>query len=622
MSPLPELKEPERETRLFLSRIWISVVAMCLGMLVIVLRLAQLQLVNHEHYTTLSQENRLKVVPIPPTRGLIYSRDGVLLADNRPSFSLEVVPEGIKNLDEQVAALRKLVRISDDEIDRFHDELKQKRRFDTVPVKAGLTEEEVAVFSVNRHRYPGFSIAGHLTRYYPLGEQTAHLVGYVGRISEDELKSIDPGNYAATTHIGKDGVEKSWEGVLHGQVGYQHVEVNAQGRVLRVVERKPPVSGSDLYLSLDTSLQKIAIEALGEEKGAIVAIEPSTGGVLAFVSNPSYDPNEFVNGISRALYASLRDAPARPLYNRALQGQYPPGSTIKPLMALAGLDYGLRTPGDHVFCPGWFALPGDDHHYRCWLKWGHGTVDLKRSIAESCDVYYYTLAKDLGIDRMSAFLGKFGLGRATGIDLPGEPNGLLPSREWKRRTRKLPWFPGETLINGIGQGFMLASPLQLAHVASIVANRGMVIVPHVVGQIEDPVSHSASQASIYEREKVQVRSPQYWNDIIEGMVEVVHGKTGTARRSGEGAPYRFAGKTGTAQLFGIAQDKTVKNEDVQKALRDHALFISFAPVGDPQIAVAIIVENGGSGSGTAAPIARKLFDHYLGAKGPNGDSSG
>jgi penicillin-binding protein 2 len=480
-----------------------------------------------------------------------------------------------------------------------------------VAVKTGLDEAEVALFSVNRHRFPGFSIAARLSRHYPRSDELAHVIGYVGRISEEELSGLDPVAYRGSTHIGKVGVEKARESVLHGRVGYQRVEVNAQGRVLRVVERTPPMPGNDVYLSLDIALQSLAIEALQGNNGAVVAIEPATGEILAFVSKPSFDPNQFVNGISRVRSSALRASKERPLFNRALQAQYPPGSTVKPMVALAGLDAGVRDPDDRTWCPGWFSLDGDDHRYRDWLKRGHGHVGLVDSLAQSCDVYYYSLAHELGITRIHKMLSQFGFGRPTGIDLPGETGGLLPSVEWKRNARNLPWYPGETLITGIGQGFMLASPLQLAYATATVANRGARLVPHVVAQIEDPMAQLASETGFHERAAMTVKNAEYWDDIIGGMVEVVHGVRGTARRSGAGANYRFAGKTGTAQLFTIAQDEVANNEETPKHLRDHALFIAFAPIDNPQIAVAVVVENGGSGSGTAAPIARKILDYFL-----------
>jgi penicillin-binding protein 2 len=586
--------------------------AIMIGLILMVLaRLAYLQILEHRHFTTLSQDNRLKVVPIPPTRGLIYSRDGQVLAENRPSFSLEMVPERVRDFAATLPIVSQLVDLDEDELARIDEARRRVRGFDAIVIKTGLSEDEVARFSVNRHRYPGFTIVARLARYYPFGEQLAHVIGYVGRINETELKAIDTAAYRGTTHIGKIGVEKAREEILRGKVGYQQVEVNAQGRVLRVVTDSPPVPGHDVYLTLDLGLQKMATEALTDNNGAIVALDPSTGEVLAFVSQPSFDPNLFVNGISKDSYSALRNSSDRPLFNRALQAQYPPGSTIKPMVALAGLESGVRHSNDHTWCPGWYSLDRDNHRYRDWLKTGHGQVNLMRSLAESCDVYYYALARELGIARIHSMLSEFGLGKATGIDLPGETAGLLPSAEWNRKARNLPWYPGETLIAGIGQGFMLTSPLQLAYAVSTIANRGRRMVPHVVGQIEDPVARVASEIGIYERPAVAITNAQYWDDVINGMLEVVHGTRGTARRSGAGAFYRYAGKTGTAQLFGIAQDTVIKNHETPKRLRDHALFIAFAPEKNPEIAVAIIVENGGSGSGTAAPIARQILDYYL-----------
>ncbi|MSQ68515.1 MAG: penicillin-binding protein 2 [Gammaproteobacteria bacterium] len=611
------LREPSREAQLFARRIVIAALGMVVLIALLLSRLVYLQLVHHDHFTTLAQENRLKVLPIAPTRGLIYSSDGVLLADNRASFSLEVVPEKAGDLSAALAQLQAYVSVGPELLARLKSELRQRRRFDSIAVKDNLTAQEVAVFSANRHSFPGFGIAGRLARYYPLGAQTVSAVGYVGRISEEELKRIDISNYSGTMHIGKEGVERFYEAQLHGEVGYQQVEVNAQGRILRVVESQAPVPGRNLYLSIDTRLQDAALKTLNGLTGAIVAIEPATGSVLAFVSNPAFDPNDFVNGISAALYKTLRDAPERPMFNRALLGLYPPGSTIKPVMAAGALEYGLRERGTPTWCPGWLQLPGVTHKYRCWQKSGHGTVDLLRSIAESCDVYYYSLARDMGIDRMHNLLSEFGMGRTTGIDLPGELAGLVPSREWKRRARKLPWFPGETLINGIGQGFMLTTPLQLAQVAAILANRGRVLEPHLVREFENPQNGRRSAFTPVERPAVSITKPEAWVAVVEGMHEVVQGARGTARATALGATYQYAGKTGTAQLFTIAQDKRIKVQDITQRLRDHALFISFAPLERPELALGIIVENGESGSHTAAPIARTLFDVYFATRRPS-----
>ena len=611
MKSLPTLKDANFERRMFQRRVWWAVGFMGVLLSVLIVRLAYLQILNHEHFTTLSRENRLKIVPIAPPRGTIFSRDGTALAENRSSFSLAVIPENAINLDAAVLELGTLLNLSGEQLESFSKRLNRARRFENVTLKSDLNPEELAIFSVNRFRFPGFRIEAGVARHYPLADSTVHVIGYVGRISETDLNVIDQTNYSATTHIGKSGVEKAREGILHGRVGYQRVEVNAQGRILRIVERTPPVAGKDIYLTLDVDLQVEAINALDGRRGAIVAIDPATGGILAFVSQPSFDPNEFVNGVSRSLYRAWSTSTGRPLFNRALQGQYPPGSTIKPFVALAGLQHGVRTPDQKTWCRGWYSLPGDDHRYRDWLKRGHGEVDLKHSIARSCDVYYYTLAHDLGVRRLHETLAMIGFGSITGVDIPGEAAGLLPSPEWKRRTRNLPWYPGETVIAGIGQGFMLATPLQMAYVTSIIANRGEVSIPHFVAQIEDPIDNSSVSLAIYHRPHIELISETYWDNVIDGMIEVVNGPTGTARRSGNGAVVRFAGKTGTTQVFGIAQDQEGDNDELPEHLKDHALFIAYAPLDVPEIAIAVIVENGGSGSRTAAPIVRRLIDHYF-----------
>ncbi len=596
---------------MFQHRVGLATAGMGILILILLARLAYLQILSHEYFTTLSLENRLKIVPIVPPRGLIFSRNGQTLAENRPSFSLTVVPENADDVPAALTELSQLLGLSQGELAAFSKQLGRARRFEIVTLKGDMNPEELAIFSVNRHRFPGFRVEAGVARHYPHGENMAHVIGYVSRISEADLETIDETNYSATTHIGKSGVERARESVLHGRVGYQRVEVNAQGRILRVVERTPPIAGKDIYLTIDAGLQAEAVEALNRRKGAVVVIDPASGGVLAFVSEPSFDPNAFVNGISRALYKRWSTSTARPLFNRALQGQYPPGSTIKPLVAMAGLEHGVRTPDNSTWCPGWFSLPGDDHRYRDWRKEGHGHIAMKHSIARSCDVYFYTLAHDLGIRRLHEVLSKFGFGAITGVDIPGEATGLLPSPEWKQRARNQPWYPGETVIAGIGQGFMLATPLQLAYVTAIIANRGEVSIPHFVAQIEDPMDNTSMYPQVYHRPRVDLSNEQHWDTIIDGMVDVVHGPRGTARRIGNDAPVRFAGKTGTSQVFGVAQDEDPDNDDLPEHLKDHALFIAYAPLEVPEIAIAIIVENGGSGSRTAAPIARRLIDHYF-----------
>ncbi|MGE0384201.1 MAG: penicillin-binding protein 2 [Gammaproteobacteria bacterium] len=605
------LNDVGRQVAAFRNRTRIAAVAMGLAMLTVLGGLFRLQVLQYDHFRTLSQDNRVKLVPIAPTRGLIFSRDGTILAENQPSFSLDVTPEQVHDLEQTILDLRKVIALTDEDVERFRRELGRKRRFDSVTLRSRLTPEEVARFSLDRHRFPGVQVAAELSRHYPQGELFAHVVGYVGRIDENELKVIDASNYSATRHIGKIGVEQTYEALLHGQVGYQQVEVNALGRVIRVLDRTAPTPGKDLYLALDYGLQVEATAALAGRRGAVVAMDPETGGVLAMVSTPAFDPNLFVDGIARSNYDALRDSPDRPLVNRALQGVYPPGSTVKPLVGLAGLHYGLRTSGSATYCPGFYQLPGSSHQYRDWRRSGHGSVDLKHAIGQSCDVYFYRLAQDLGITRLNAFLTRFALGRRTGIDLSGEREGLVPSAPWKRKARKLPWYLGETLIAGIGQGFMLATPVQLATMTAAIGRRGVVVTPHVAAQIEDPVTHVADDVQVHEIDSGIGVSAAHWDEVIEGMHEVVQGPTGTARQVGAGAAYGFAGKTGTSQLFSIKQNQRLKDEEIDERLRDHALFVSFAPVEEPEIAIAVMVENGGGGSKAAAPIARRIMDRFF-----------
>ena len=444
-----------------------------------------------------------------------------------------------------------------------------------------------------------------------MGVETSHAVGYVARIAESDLPYLDESNYQGTSHTGKFGVEKAYENILHGQVGYQQVEVNNKGRIIRVLDRTPPEPGKNLRLTLDIALQKVAFEALQDKRGAIVAIDPNNGDVLALVSSPSYDPNPFVNGIDVKSYQGLLQSKGKPLINRVLQGKYPPGSTIKPFMGLAALSYGIRKAEDEIWCPGWYKLKGSQHRYRDWKKQGHGHVDLKNSIMQSCDVYYYSLAHDMGIDKIYKVLVEFGFGKETGIDITGEASGLAPSRSWKQKIYNQSWFPGETLIAGIGQGYILVTPIQLVTAISSLANQGKIFHPRLGVETIDPISENVETLSIEPYRTITIYDPDHWQRIISAMVGVVHGPRGTARRSGLNAEYQFAGKTGTSQLIGIGQDEVYKKEKISEELQDHALFIAFAPVDKPKIAVAIIVENGGSGSRAAAPIARKLFDQFL-----------
>ncbi len=606
------LKDHSNDAHIVHRRLVLAAVFIALLLAALVARMYHLQVNQHEYHSTLSENNRVHVQPIPPGRGRIYDRNGVVLAENRPSFSLNITRERIPSLDDTFELLKSLMELSDEDIERSRRRLAQARRpFESVPVMFELTDEQIARIAVNQFRLPGVEVQASFVRHYPLAEHFAHAVGYVGRINEQELRRIDPVAYAGTHYIGKTGVERFYENLLHGTVGYEEVETNARGRVLRVLKRTEPHSGKDLTLHLDARLQAVAEHALGNRRGAVIAIEPETGGVLAFVSQPGFDPNLFVTGISFSAYGALRDSPDQPLFNRVLRGQYPPGSTIKQMVALAGLDAGVVTRTSRVFDPGFYQLPNHSHKYRNWNRSGDGWVDMRRAVARSNDTYFYDLAHKLGIDRMHDYMTRFGIGTRVSIDMFEEAEGLMPSRDWKRNARRQPWYPGETLITGIGQGYMLSTPLQLAHSAALIANRGVWRKPRMLMHAEgEPPDESGTP------EDVVLRNPADWDFIIASMEDVMHAEHGTARAAGARAPYRMAGKTGTAQVVAIAQGEKYDSKALQERHRDHALFVGFAPIDNPRIAVAVMVENGESGGRVAAPVARELFDAWLVDKEP------
>lgn len=608
MSNLIALKDQYRESRIYSART-ITAILVVVGLLVvIVLRYFNLQITEYEIYRTESDRNRVQLQPLPPKRGLIYDRNGLLLADNRPSHILSVVRERVPNLEATLDELQGLLPITDRDLENFHKKLSRRRPYEAVPLRFKLTEEERAKLAVNRYRLPGVVVDAQLLRYYPHGELFSHALGYVGRISESEVDYLDEVDYRGTFHIGKVGVEKYYEDTLHGTVGYQNVETNAHGRVLRVLERHNPTPGKDLVLHLDARIQQAAFDALDGRRGAVVAIDPHTGGILALVSYPGFDTNLFVNGISTIDYSALRDSPDVPLFNRAVQGQYPPGSTVKPMMAMAGLASGLVTPETTVPDPGWYRLPGDSRRYRDWILRVRGTghapeVDMKMAIAESCDVYFYDLAKRLTIDTMHDYLQPYGLGSRTSVDTTSERPGVLPSTRWKRDVRATVWYPGETLSAGIGQGYMLTTPLQLAVSTAVLASRGERYTPRFLKEVDGEALSPPALPPI-------AASTEHWDAVYDGMREVVHGKRGTAKALSKGIEYTMAGKTGTAQVIGIAQNAVYNEDEVSERNRHHGLFIAFAPMEAPTIAVAIIVENGG-GSSAASPIARKVIDAWL-----------
>jgi penicillin-binding protein 2 len=622
MAGSARLKDHWAEQRLFGRRVLAAVVVLLLLVTALGARLYYLQVVRHEYFSELSQGNRIRIEPLPPSRGLILDRNGDPLALNRPAYQLELVREQTPDVEDTLARLVQLGLLAEEDLERTRRAIRARRSFDAVPIRLQLSEEELARFAVNRPDFPGVEVRPRLTRHYPKGGTGVHAIGYVGAISEQDQERIDVANYAGTTLIGKLGIERAFEDELHGSTGYQQLLVNAQGRrVERVgvatpqLQRREPVAGSDLHLAVDARLQQVAEDALAGQRAALVAIDPRNGDVLAFVSTPTFDPNGFARGLTYAEYDALATDIDVPLYDRALRGVYPPGSTIKPLVALAALQYGVMTPTERRLCRGAFQLPGSSHRYRDWKRSGHGSVDMHMAIAVSCDVYFYSVSAEMGIDRMHGFLAQFGLGEKTGLDIGGERTGTLPSTQWKRKAFKKPslqtWFPGETVIAGIGQGYMLTTPLQLAHATATIAMRGRRYAPRLVRSIRDGQTGELRELPPTELPPVQVADPAYWDVIIGGMVGVTNDPWGTARRSQLGAPYRIAGKTGTAQVFSIGQNEKYNEKEVSERLRDHALFVAFAPADDPKIAVAVVVENGRSGSGTAAPIARKLFDAYL-----------
>jgi penicillin-binding protein 2 len=573
----------------------------------LVVRLVYLQIVGHEHYALLAKNNRIKVSSVPPTRGIIYDRKGRVLAQNLPSYSLEIVPEQVPNMEDTLQRLQVLLDLTDDVLDEFRKQQKRHKRFDSVPLLLTLTEDEVAKFAVARPFFPGVDIHAILVRYYPYGILTSHVVGYVGRINEKELAELPEAEYSGTFYIGKNGIELSYESQLHGKAGYTEVETNAQGRAINVLNRVEPVAGENLYLTVDIDLQKTAYDSLEGFNGALVAIEIKTGDVLAFVSHPSFDPNPFVNGISSKAYQALEDSPDRPMFNRALRGLYPPGSTLKPFVGLAGLEYNAISSNRSIYCPGYFQLPSVKHRFRDWAKWGHGSTNLNDAITQSCDVYFYNLALTLGIDKMHEFLQKFGFGEKTGIDLTGEKPGLLPSQAWKKTSKKTSWVAGDTIITGIGQGFTQVSPIQLARATATLANRGKEVTPYLVDKMvnDNRVLPGPAQSG-----KIIPLQERNVDDVIAGMVNVIHGERGTAKGIAKGLSYKIAGKTGTAQVYSVKQNE-VYNKNIDLKLRDHALFISFAPADDPKIAIAVVVENGGHGGTIAAPMAAKVMAQFL-----------
>ena len=606
-SELPSARAVAPET--VRRRIRIAAVLALALSLILIWRFYSLQVLQYERYQTLSLDNHIRIQAVPPVRGLILDRHGVVLAQNTAVHILQVVPEKVRDMEAMLRKVDDLVGLSATEVEAFRSRLKKHPSFEKVLLKARLDDVETATFAVNEYRFPGVTLEAVLHRDYPQGSLVSHVLGYVGRISESEEAMIDPAAYQGVRSIGKIGIEKQYEDLLLGRPGFAQVEIDAHGRTLRTISRNSAIPGNTLNLTLDADLQRIAREALGNRRGAVVAIAPSNGEVLTMVSSPSFDPNLFVDGIDQRTYDALRGLEDRPLVNRALYGRYAPGSTIKPVIAQAILDAGI-SPQESVYCPGWYTLPDSTRRYRCWKKTGHGPVNLHGAVEQSCDVYFYEMGRRLGIEAMADVLTRFGLGTLTGVDLPDEPDGLVPTPQWKRATRNESWYPGEDLITVIGQGFLMVTPMQLARMTATLANRGIPVQPRILLSKEDSLSGETIPTNVFSQ-PAKPATEASLGQVIKSMTAVMHSPRGTARASGRRSPYQIAGKTGTAQVIGIAQDEEYDESVIPEKFHDHALFIAFAPVDKPQIAIAVVVENGGSGAKAAAPIARKIMDRFF-----------
>jgi penicillin-binding protein 2 len=615
------IKDDALEQRMFFQRVLLASALVALIAIALVSRAFWLQVVQHAHYVELSQGNRARIEPLPPNRGVIYDRAGHVIAENTPAYQLELIREQAGDLDETLSRLVRFGLLEPGEVGRVRQLVNSRRTFEAVPFLLQLDDEEVARYAVHRHELNGVLLETRMARHYPYGRVGAHALGYVGTISEQDLSRVDRERYFGTGVIGKTGIESAYEGDLLGTGGYREVLVNAEGRPARLAEgsdpqlkTREPQAGRDLRMTIDIELQRVAEEAFAGRRGGVVAIDPSNGDVLVFASMPSFDPNGFARGISRSDYIALTENPDQPLFNRVLRGTYPPGSTIKPLMALAGLENGVIRPEDVTNCGGSYSLPGSRHRYREPRRGGtHGPVDMRRAVMKSCDVYFYRLANTLGIDRIHDSMARMGFGEPTGIDIAGERGGIMPSPAWKKTVFKAReqqvWFPGETVIVGIGQGYWTATLLQLAKATALLAMRGQPYQPRLVRALVDPETGAVEEKKPRPLPRIELKDPANWEIIVDAMVAVTTG--GTAAAAARGASYSIAGKTGTAQVFSVGQTEKYNEKEVAERLRDHALFIAFAPAESPKLAIAVLVENGGFGSSAAAPIARAIFDAYL-----------
>ncbi|OCG14660.1 penicillin-binding protein 2 [Gilliamella sp. HK2] len=617
------IRDHSAEANLFLRRALFAFVTIILMVIILLGNLADLQIANFSYYSTKSNNNRIEIIPIPPSRGMIYDRNGTPLAINNITYQLNIIPDKTKNLNEQFNELKKIVGLTDEDIEMFQKERRNYKAHRPVPLKENLTKKQIARFVVDQHRFPFVSIVGIQHRYYPYGASLTHILGYISKINSQDKQRLDDENkssdYVATFNIGKMGIERYYEDVLHGTPGYEKVEVNSRGRIVRQINKHPPQAGEDIYLSINLKLQLYIEQLLAGRKAAVVAMDPNNGEILALVSSPSYDSNLFVGGISSVKYSELLKDPSKPLFNRVLLGAYPPASTVKPFISIAALSEGVITPKTVVDDPGWWQLPGTERRYRDWLKWGHGRVDVLKAIEESVDTYFYKVAYDMGIDRLNLWMAKFGYGKRTGIDISPneETRAVMPSREWKIKRHKKSWLQGDTIPVGIGQGYWTATPMQMVKALTTLINNGKTYTPHfLLYKKSDILNANKRQPEINSDNYIETNSlgdinPAYWALAKEGMHRVMFGSRGTARKIYADAKYQAAGKSGTAQVYGLKQDEVYNAHKIPEHLRDHALFIAYAPYDKPKIALAIVLENGGGGSSNGGAVARKILDFYL-----------
>lgn len=625
---LSELKNFQHEQYYFKRRLVFAGFVVVVLFLLLAYRLFYLQVIQYQHYQTLAENNRISVVPIVPTRGLILDKHGVVLAHNFFVYTLEITPSKLeKDIEETINELSDLIEISELDKKKFKKLRQGSRDFESTPIRTHLNETEAASFAVSKYHFPGVEIKSRLYRRYPLEKLGAHIVGYIGRINDKDVANLEeadkenPGvlsNYKGSDHIGKSGVEQFYEEQLHGKTGFQQIEIDKDGRAVRVLSSTAPVPGENIILSIDSKLQEIAEAAFGNRRGALVALNPKTGEVLSFVSQPNFDPNLFVDGIDVDNWKALNDSIDKPLINRPIRGVYPPGSTFKPFVALAGLEHGLRAPPFAIHDAGYFSLPNSTHRYRDWKPSGHGIVNMQKAITISCDTFFYGLAMELGIENLSKFVSHFSFGKKTGIDIQGENGGLLPTPDWKKRRYKQPWYQGDTVITGIGQGYTLATPMQLAYGTAILANGGVAMKPHLATKTQNPLTGKTFIFPEVIQDNIMIH-PDNLEIVKKGMIDVTL-PGGTAASVGANAPYSVAAKTGTAQVIGIKQNAKYNANAIDERHRDHALFVAYAPADDPKIALAVIVENGGHGGSAAGPIARKVMDYYLLNKLPEMDT--